>query len=102
MDENQLNLFSEAADIQRKINEVINMGIQESIVLAEIIENGSTTVHDLTPKINCPYSVIRDLQKTFGIKLDFIIEKRMKRAYRKGKVCDITVPYKRYFLAKLA
>lgn len=85
----------------KKINNVLKRNAQESIVLRDILENGSTTVRDLVPKMNCPYGAIRDLQKTYGILLYDSLEKRTKTVIRNGKECKITTPYKRYFLAKM-
>lgn len=100
-DETKAELNKKRVEQERKINHVLGLNIQESIVLREMINNGSTTVHDLADKMNCPYGSIRDLQKTFGIEIDFTQEKRMKRVYRKGEVKEVTTTYKRYFLAKL-
>lgn len=96
----QLNLFKPVVD-EKKINEVLNMGTHESIILRDILLNGSTTVRDLLSKMNCPYSAIRDLQKSFGIPLEFTTEKRVEKVMKKGKEIEVTKPYRRYFLAKM-
>lgn len=100
-DEAKAELNKKRVEQERRINHVLGLNIQESIVLREMINKGSTTVHDLAPKMNCPYGSIRDLQKTFGIEIDFTKEKRMKNVYRKGEVKPVTTTYKRYFLAKM-
>lgn len=86
-------------ELRRKVILVLGMGIHESIVLKNILSNGSTTVRDLQPQMNCPYSAIRDVQRTFDIPLDFIKELRSKNVVRNGKERQIAVPYKRYFIS---
>ena len=48
--------------LEKKINDVLGRGTHESIALAQIIANGKTTVRDLLPKMNCPYSAIKGLR----------------------------------------
>lgn len=93
------NLLKLPKDTKRKIISVLKMGIHESIVLRDILSKGSTTVRDLQPQMNCPYSAIRDVQKTFNIPLDFVKDSRQKNVFRNGKEREITVPFRRYFLA---
>lgn len=98
--QNQLNLFHET-DLQRRINEVLNMGIHESIILRKIINEGSTTVRDLLPYMNYPCGPIRDLHDVYEITLYDVWETRQKKVFRKGKEVEVTERYKRYFLEKL-
>lgn len=96
------NIFNQQTELQKRINDVLNMGIQESIVLREIIRNGSTTVRDLTKYMNCPYGAIRDVQKVYRIPLCDCLEKRTKKVMRNGKETQVTERYKRFFLKKMA
>ena len=101
LDENSV-ADKQAIEIRKRIDKVLNMGIQESIALKEIVDKGSTTVHELAPKINAPHGVLRDLQQTFGIPLGWKWETSAPvRKYYKGKICERAERYKRYFLKKL-
>ena len=81
----------------KKIQQILESGTQEAIALAYIINHGSTTVRDLLPKMNCPYSVIKGL-RDMGIQIEDCQETRTKRIVRHGKEKEVTERYKRYFL----
>lgn len=54
--------------LREKIENVLQKeNTHEAIILRDILQRGFTTVRDLLPKMNCPYSAIRDLQNVFSI-----------------------------------
>ena len=67
-------------DRKKKFEHILSLNTHESIVLQQLIENGSTTVRDLLPFMNYPCGPIRDLQSVFGVALVYDWETKEKTA----------------------
>lgn len=98
----------ESEEMQHTLNEELNRKIEvvlknenthEAIILKDILNRGFTTVRDLLPKMNCPYSAIRDLQQTFGIALECDFAERKTKTVRNGKEIEVSKRFKIYKLA---
>ncbi len=88
-------------EIKNKIEYVLSLNIHESIILNQIIKNGSTTTRDLLPFMNYPCGPIRDLQKVFGIPLEWVYEIKEKSIIGLDGIRRIKkIKYKRYKLAE--
>lgn len=86
--------------LRKKIEIVLqNDNTHEAIILKDILQRGFTTVRDLLPKMNCPYSAIRDLQQTSGIPLECDEGMRKTKIFRNGKEIELTKRFKIYKLA---
>lgn len=87
-------------DRKKKFEHILSLNTHESIVLQQLIENGSTTVRDLLPFMNYPCGPIRDLQSVFGVTLVYDWETKEKTVVAAdGKERTKKIKYKRYRLA---
>lgn len=86
--------------LRKKIENVLQKeNTHEAIISRDILQRGFTTVRDLLPKMNCPYSAIRDLQKVFGIPIECDEGLRKTKVFRGGKEIEQTKRFKIYKLA---
>jgi len=86
--------------LKKKIEIVLQKeNTHEAIILRDILQRGFTTVRDLLPKMNCPYSAIRDLQKVFGIPIECDEGFRKTTIFRNGKEIELKKRFKIYKLA---
>lgn len=89
-------------DRKKNFEHILSLNTHESIVLQQLIENGSTTVRDLLPFMNYPCGPIRDLQSVFGVALVYDWETKEKTVVAAdGKERTKKIKYKRYRLAEV-